>query len=168
MSKKLKELPIVHNTDRYYTDGSAYIGNRLGGYGVYGIMLDGTEWETNGFESDTTISRMEMYAVHLALKKGCINGRTFTVYSDSAMVVNSIVRGWLKKWVETKNIHERPNCDIWWKIYCELQNLQHQHIKFEIYHINGHRTEVEHPHVFGNHVADLLADYKNHPDYGKV
>lgn len=157
-----KELPPVPKTTRIYTDGSVYYKIKHGGWGVYMIMGNGSERFFKGRHNDTTISRMEMYAMSRALDL-CISfdkGEEVNIYSDSAMVVNSINKKWLDSWARSQFLG-RTNSDIWIPIHERLRQLKIKGVKVVIHHIRGHQTDTSHPHVFGNHVADLLADYKN-------
>lgn len=158
MSKRrqTKELPPVVEGVRVYTDGSAYTETRQGGWGVYIIFPDGQELFYSSKVEDTTISRMEMAAMLKAMevleRKGVENAN---IYSDSAMVVNSINKGWLKNWAREKFVG-RLNSDIWMPI----NDVLNRGLRVGVHHINGHLKDTSHPHIFGNSVADLLADYK--------
>lgn len=159
MSKRrqTKPLPPIETGFRIYTDGSAYTQTREGGWGVYVASPDGDDTFFKGRASDTTISRMEMYAMQRAIEL-IVEGNLYpaNIYSDSAMVVNSINKGWLNSWVREKFVG-RINSDIWEKINDGLSNCK----PIGIHHINGHLKNTDHPHVFGNSVADILADYKS-------
>ena len=83
------------------------------------------------------------------------------IYSDSQFVVNSIHKGWLSNWVRERFIG-RTNADIWKRIWSKLEILRKNKAEYEIHHMNGHLEDLNHPHIFGNNMADLLADYKQH------
>ncbi len=158
---------VIPNSLRIYTDGSAVVkNNRPGGWGVY--ITDGNGYE-NGFKGkaiETTVSRMEMVAMRVALDFGLshwnINNQKIMIYSDSQMVVRSINNGWLKQW-QRENFHNRVNSDIWIDIFNLWETIRKTKVNLTITHIRGHQKNLDNPHVFGNCVADGLADYKaNH------
>jgi ribonuclease HI len=108
LSQDLKNVVI-------YADG-ACIGNPgPGGYGV--VLLYGEHRrELSGGFRRTTNNRMEILAVIVglrALKQTC----SVTVHSDSEYVVNSMSRGWARRWQENgwmRTKKERAvNPDLW-------------------------------------------------------
>lgn len=163
MSKRrqTKPLPPDVSTTRIYTDGSAFTGTRQGGWGVYIALGDGEEKFLKGRAEDTTISRMEMLAMSKALDR-CLQfnkGTEVNIYSDSAMVVNSINKGWLNNWAR-QNFIGRINSDLWIPILERLRQLKIKGVGIVIHHINGHLKDTSNMHIFGNSVADILCDYK--------
>lgn len=171
-TKKIILPKFVPNTIRMYLDGSAihYRADirRVGGWGLY---LTGENIEDKGFkggEHNTTVSRMEMtamlFALNLSLEyfnNGDYCGQPIKIYSDSQMVVRSINLRWLNNWVREKFIG-RINSDIWIKIWEALVKLNKSKVDYEIIHMSGHQKNLDNPHVLGNNIADLLADYKQH------
>ena len=173
MASKTRKIilpEVIPNTMRLYLDGSAihYKANpdQIGGWGVY--QTDGKAF-SKGFKCgarDTTVSRMEMSAMDYALGltiKHFEEGNTMPmkIYSDSQMVVRSILLGWLKNWVRERFVN-RLNADIWRKIWDKLEKLRSMRVDYTIEHMNGHLEDLEHPHIFGNHMADGFADYKQY------
>jgi ribonuclease HI len=97
-----------------YTDG-ACIGNPgPGGYGVVMLHDKHRKEFSRGFRL-TTNNRMEILACIVglrALKEPC----AVTLYSDSQYVINSMSKGWARRW--RKNNWKRddqpvPNADLW-------------------------------------------------------
>lgn len=160
--KQTKVLPPDTYTHRIYTDGSAYTGTRQGGWGVYQVYEDGSDKFFNGKVDNTTISRMEMKAMSKALDL-CLqfnSGEEVNIYSDSAMVVNSINNRWIYNW-ERSRFAGRINSDIWIPILERLKQLKKKRVIVTIHHINGHLKNTDNMHVFGNSVADILCNYKD-------
>lgn len=145
------------NKVRIYTDGSAYKGK--GGWGVYLVNGKDEEFYKGRTPENTTISRMEMSAMLKALELA-LRFKFVDIYSDSQMVVNSINKGWLFRW-ERDGLELRKNNDIWKDIIIAFRKLKKNRVNFTIHHINGHGLDNSDPHVFGNNVADILANYKN-------
>lgn len=161
-AEEVSKIPPDVDTIRIYTDGSATVhNNRAGGWGVYIVFPDGSEKIFKGREINTTVSRMEMKAVLKALEwsGGLPMTTKVNLYSDSAMVVNSINKGWLKRWHIDKYVN-RPNADIWVKIYRQIESNLDSIINVRLHHINGHQKDLSNMHIFGNNMADLLANYK--------
>lgn len=146
-----------------FTDGSAIVkGERLGGVGVYLTEGNNEHFISKGYKN-TTISRMEMRALLYAIKKVPIGVRThLQVYSDSQFVVNSFIKGWLDNW-KKENFLGRTNSDLWKEIVEAID--QRSNMKFKITHTRGHLKDLNDPIVYGNNVADLLANYKNFNEY---
>ena len=141
-----------------YTDGSCNVKTRNGGAGVY-ILIDGKEKFISIGYNETTISRMEMTAVLLAIKEFPENiSGELLIYSDSQFVVNSFNKGWLKSWI-LSDFENRVNSDIWREIVLELINRPK--MIFKIVHTRGHQSDISNDINYGNSVADILANYKN-------
>tara|TARA_R110000851_G_scaffold308705_4_gene467731 strand:+ start:987 stop:1508 length:522 start_codon:yes stop_codon:yes gene_type:complete len=151
-----------------YTDGSAitHLVNvkRYGGWSLYITDHKDEHIGFHGGAENTTISRMEQEAMNRALEfliKRVNSGenRPIHIYSDSQFVVNSINKGWLSNWNREKFI-ARANADIWKRVWGNLEKLRLMKSVYTIHHIRGHQKDLTKPHVFGNNVADVLADYK--------
>lgn len=91
-----------------FTDGSSLGNPGPGGFGAI-IKYDDQTQIVKGGAADTTNNRMEMSAViaglfwvheHLPEVKMC------TVYSDSSLVIQSLIQGWKRK----------KNTDLWEKM----------------------------------------------------
>ncbi len=147
-----------------YTDGSCYHKTKKGGLGVY--LTDGTnEWYISEGYAPTTISRMEGIAIIRALEffqpKLKID---LTIISDSEFIIKAFNLGWLSKWNFT-DFQGIKNKDIWKKIIVLLRERKHWEIQFK--HIRGHQKDIQDFDVFGNNIADILADYKNFKNFKK-
>lgn len=128
---------------RIYTDGACSGNPGPGGWAV--VFNKNEECETLcGSEENTTNNRMELLAVIKALEKikeekrdnKLKNYSSFEIYSDSAYVVNAIVKGWLYAWKlngwRTSRGEEIKNKDLWNVLY----DLLFEGIKF--IKIKGH------------------------------
>jgi len=98
-----------------YTDGSCLRNPGPGGYGII-LEYDGKKTEKSGGFRNTTNNRMELLAAIVALeslKEKC----QVTIYTDSEYLVNSMTRGWAKKWQANKWVKsdKKPaiNPDLW-------------------------------------------------------
>lgn len=144
-----------------FCDGSCYWKLRKGGSGVY-IQWDGNEYFIQQGYENTTISRCELRAILLALN--ALNNKKpliVIIWSDSQYVVNgmkSIVD------IASKNFEGIENQDLWRKVYDELKRLE-KRVRVRINWTPGHGKDMNDPIVFGNAVADLLADYKQFDSY---
>ncbi|MBP7735446.1 MAG: ribonuclease HI [Spirochaetes bacterium] len=119
-----------------YADGSCKNNPGPGGYGIIQIA-NGEEKEITGGYRYTTNNRMELMAVIVALEN--IDNKDFPViiYTDSQYVVNSINKGWAKKWKANnwikKDGNPALNRDLWEKLLLILNNLD-----VSFYWIMGH------------------------------
>lgn len=144
-----------------FCDGSCYWKLRKGGSGVYIQWNDNEYFIQQGYEN-TTISRCELRAILLALN--ALNNKKpliVIIWSDSQYVVNgmkSIVD------IASKNFEGIENQDLWRKVYDELKRLE-KRVRVRINWTPGHEKDMNDPIVFGNAVADLLADYKQFDSY---
>lgn len=141
MKENLKTVEI-------YTDGACLGNPGPGGFGVV-LRYSGHEKEISGGFADTTNNRMELQGVIsglLSLKEPC----AVTLYSDSQYLVNSIEKGWAKKWRENgwRKADKSPalNKDLWE----ELLNLLKNH-EVKIVWVKGHAGHPE------NERCDTLA-----------
>lgn len=123
-----------------FTDGSAYHGDRSGGWAWVAIDAHGNECHDSGPASDTTISQMELEAPKDALRwlwhnyGACV----VAVYADSEYVVlgcNDPTRKRLK------------NQDFWERL--DFAIALHERVEF--IHVKGHSTSKY------NGLADELA-----------
>lgn len=133
MSKELKKVTI-------YTDGGCIRNPGPGGYGV--VLLHGKHRkELSGGFRFTTNNRMEIMAAIVglrALKTKC----RVTIYTDSQYLVNSIMKGWAKRWRAKgwmRNKTEKAlNPDLWE----QLLDLCDRH-KVKFVWVRGHAGNRE-------------------------
>lgn len=144
-----------------FCDGSCYWKTKKGGIGVYMIYDDDEFFISKGYKK-TTIGRCEMRAFLTAiqsLRKDI--PITATVYSDSQYVVKGLTEN-LRNWIDN-NWKGCANIDLWKKIVEELNERKKLRVRIKWH--PGHRKELDNPIVYGNAVADVLADYKNFTEY---
>ncbi|MEG0457425.1 MAG: ribonuclease HI [Oscillospiraceae bacterium] len=129
-----------------YTDGSCLGNPGAGGWGAI-LRYKENEKELSGGEILTTNNRMELTAVIKALQ--CLKEKCdVTIHSDSKYFIDSIEKGWAKKWqqngwMRTKK-DEALNSDLW-KILLPLiekHNVTLQWIKGHNGHIENERCDV--------------------------
>ena len=123
-----------------YTDGGAIMNPGPGGYGV--VLLSGKErQEYSGGFRFTTNNRMELTACIVGLKTLKTKSRV-VLYSDSKYVVDSIIKGWAKRWWANRWIRNKrekvENHDLW----RQLLRLCDQH-EVEIVWVPGHAGNPE-------------------------
>lgn len=141
-----------------YTDGSCTTkGRKCGGFGVY--LTAGESYVTlrRGYWNTTT-TRMEMMAVFEAL---CMIDpdvpTNVKIISDSQFVVNAFKCGWLQQW-RMNGWQGVKNPELWNKILKTIASRPK--MKFQIVWTPGHQTGLGDTTVFGNNIADALANYK--------
>jgi ribonuclease HI len=125
-----------------YTDGACLGNPGPGGYGV--VLLHGKDRKefSRGFRL-TTNNRMEMLACIVGLqtlKEPC----AVTLYSDSQYVINSMTKGWAKRWKKNKwkrNGEDVPNADLGEKM---LDLCDKHKVKFNW--VRGHSGNKENEH----------------------
>lgn len=131
-----------------YTDGSCINNPGKGGYGVV-LMYKNHRKELSGGFRLTTNNRMEIMATIIALealKEKC----RVELYTDSQYVVDSIMKGWAKKWQRNgwkRNKREKAkNADLWEKLLslCDRHDVNFIWVK-------GHSGNKE------NEICDTLA-----------
>ncbi len=123
-----------------YTDGGALGNPGKGGYGA--ILVYGEHRkEVSGGYQHTTNNRMEMMACIKALellKEPC----DVTVYSDSKYLVDSITKGWARRWQANnwkRNKKDKAeNIDLWEVL---LEQLDKHQVVFQW--VKGHSGHPE-------------------------
>lgn len=161
-----------------YTDGSAI--NTKPYYGGFGVLISEENCPFRALSLgfiNTTVGRMEIMAVlYLLDSMPKDEDIDLIIYSDSQYVVNSFEAGWLKKWSKNgwKNTSgDVKNQDLWKRILSIVSDKKR--LKFQLVHQKGHvydkakkadKKELLKDHkIFGNKIADGLADYKRHETY---
>lgn len=153
------QLERINNMNKniveIFTDGSCNYKNRLGGIGVY-MRYDKYEKKIKMGYKDTSIGRMELKAVIVALNNlKNIDKYHFYIYSDSQYVVRSI-NLWMNKWV-LNGWRGIKNTDLWAEFLCEYKKFNMERLHF--IHVKGH-TNKENRLSLGNEIADVLSSYK--------
>lgn len=97
-----------------------------------------------GNKKETTNNEMELTAVYMALVKSLKNKyKQVTIYSDSAYVVNAIIKGWLQNWHnngwKTKEGNPIKNRLIWEKMY---RLIYEKGMSVRMYRIKGHDNNI--------------------------
>lgn len=125
---------------KIYTDGACSGNPGPGGYGVVMLYNSNRKELSEGFKL-TTNNRMEVLAVIRGLenlKQPC----NVILYSDSKYVVNSIEKGWAKKWRannwKRNKTEMASNIDLWIKLL-ELLNIH----KVKFVWVKGHDSNIE-------------------------
>ncbi len=125
-----------------FTDGGCKGNPGPGGYGVV-LIYGNYRKELSGGYSLTTNNRMELTACIAGLKvlkEPC----KVTIYSDSKYVVDSISKGWAKKWKKNgwkRNPKEKAENSDLWEILLDLCS-QHE-VYFEWVKAHAGNTENE-------------------------
>lgn len=111
-----------------YTDGACSGNPGKGGWGAILIFGD-VKKEISGFAEKTTNNQMELTAPIEALKllkRPC----KVKLYSDSAYLINTFAKGWLKNWKKngwkTADHKDVKNKDLWVQIdrFNQMHNIE--------------------------------------------
>jgi ribonuclease HI len=126
--KKSRKVKVI-----IYTDGGCINNPGPGGYGV--VLLYGKKRkELSAGYRNTTNNRMEIMACIeglKALKYPC----SVTLYSDSQYVVNSIEKGWAKRWKRKgwmrNQVDPAENADLWAQLLdlCETHDVEFKWVR---------------------------------------
>lgn len=147
-----------------FTDGSCYAKDpcKRGGFGVY-IQYKGKEYSYRKGYTHTTISRMELRAIHKALTLIKTDKPVSVfIYSDSQYAVN-MIQSKIFEWQNNLLENHFENSDLLNLIFTEVKN--HPLMRLKLRWIRGHGKDYEDPITRGNFIADYLADYKTQKDY---
>ena len=137
-----------------YTDGSSRGNPGAGGWGMIVMNEEGSEilFLEHDTENPTTNNRMELKAMICALGYAESHPQDqFTIYSDSAYVVNSCNQ-WMRNWAangwRNSKKQEVENIDCMKAIWSYISR---PFFNAEIIKCNGHAGEL------GNELADAIA-----------
>lgn len=146
---------IVNKTIIAYTDGSAHVGSKLGGIGVY-MKYGGKEITISKGFSNTKTGRMEIRAAIIAMQT--IKDKSFKllIHTDSQYLCNSIEKGWVYNW-EREGLEYRVNGELWKLFLEEYRKFPKGNIEFKW--VKGHVG------IDGNERADRAANYKQFTEY---
>ena len=148
-----------------YTDGSCKGDGSYGGMGVY-VVVDGCEEVTlrRGY-LNTTTPRMEMRALLEAVRMvNPLLPVKLTVCVDSQFVANAFLKGWLSKW-RMAGYTGVANADLWRAIVREIDSRRL--MRFNVRWVRGHGKDLNDDNVYGNSIADRLADCNTQDSYVK-
>ena len=131
-----------------YTDGSSLGNPGPGGYGAVLRYNSHTKELSGGFRC-TTNNRMEVLAAIEALE-ALIQPCSVTLHTDSQYLVNSVTKGWARRWQRNgwmRNKKEKAiNPDLWERLLTLLKTHQ-----VEFVWVRGHAGNA------GNERCDHLA-----------
>lgn len=119
---------MKNNEVTIYTDGSSLGNPGPGGWAAV-MLFGGKRKEISGGYNLTTNNRMEILAVieALAALKQEYKGKII-IHSDSALLVNSINKGWLTSWQRNgwKKADKKPvlNQDLWTRLLPLLKHFK--------------------------------------------
>jgi ribonuclease HI len=123
-----------------YTDGSSLTNPGPGGYGAVLLYPDRRKELSGGYRL-TTNNRMELMACIMALRS-LESDEPVELYCDSRYVVDSISKGWAKRWKSKrwKRDRDQPveNADLW----AQLLELLDSH-KVDFHWLAGHAGHKE-------------------------
>jgi ribonuclease HI len=139
-----------------YTDGSCLGNPGPGGYGII-IVSDGWTEEISGGFRRTTNNRMELLAAIIALESVKTDSAV-TVYTDSQYLVNSINKGWAKKWNDNHWVKSDKKTALNPDLWDRLLKLCQKH-RVEFVWIRGH-----HNHPKNDRCDKLATDAARKPD----
>lgn len=142
-----------------WADGSCVKNPGPGGYGII-FKYQEHKWEKAGGFRCTTNNRMEITGVLVALESLPAKCKVI-VFSDSQYVVNSMTKGWAKRWKSEgwikKGGKKVPNADLWQK----MLNLCAKH-KVEFKWVKGHDGSPENERC--DQMAQFAARQPNLPE----
>ena len=129
-----------------YTDGACSGNPGKGGYGSI-LKCGGKRKELSGGYRHTTNNRMEMLGAIVAMKALKFPCRV-KLYTDSKYVLDSITKGWAKKWQSNgwrKADKKRAlNTDLWEELLelCDLHDIRMIWVKGHDGNIENERCDV--------------------------
>jgi len=145
-----------------WTDGSGtYKFDKKGGIGIYIVHNKQEIFIRKGFKN-TTVYRMEVMALLFALKYLPKETKKAFIYIDNKAVSGAISERWLWKWKRQK-FEGRKSADLWKQILKEIE--KRPNLKLHVSHVHGHQKDISNKVIFGNHVADILANYHTQKSY---
>lgn len=129
-----------HQAVALFTDGSAWTGDRIGGWAWFALWEEDKESQDNGWATDTTSQRMELMAwIHgLNAIERELGSCHVLVYSDSEYVGLGAM---------DKSRARRKNKDLWPILDFSIE----KHVEVEFIHVKGHRDSLY------NNLVDRLA-----------
>lgn len=130
----------------FYTDGACSGNPGAGGWAYVEVVPCSSGLKTSietGGKKETTNNEMELTAAYKALVKALKEKAIkVTIYSDSAYVVNAIIRGWLRNWYnngwKTKEGKPIKNKHIWEKMH---KLIYEKKLQVNIVKVKGHKGD---------------------------
>lgn len=120
---------------KLYTDGACSGNPGPGGYGCVLIYKENQKELSRSFY-DTTNNRMELFAIIQGLKSLKMPCEV-TVYSDSALCVDTMNNGWIENWQKngwkTSKKEDVKNVDLWKALLIEMERHKVEFVK-----VKGH------------------------------
>jgi ribonuclease HI len=140
-------------------DSAEVVGN--GGYGVV-ISVNGERIEefSGGF-SNTTNARMDIIGIMEGLKR-IQEPSKITVYLTNGNVIDTLTKGWLKKWKKT-GFKDKKHVDLWIELDKILASNSHS-ISFQHSRIIKHTNDFKQAEALGKTMSskkNLPNDLKN-------
>jgi ribonuclease HI len=124
-----------------YTDGSASVKDRTGGYAWKIVVEEGVEVIGGGSEIDTTISRMELMAAISALEYITAHIDSALLYPTVVLVISDsehVVLGF-----NIKTRARKKNTDLWDRLERAAENFDLVHFE----HVKGHAGHADNEEV---------------------
>lgn len=146
-----------------WTDGSCTTkDDRKGGIGVY-LLADGCEVALRRGYWNTTTPRMEQRALIAAVQMINVDIPTdVLIWCDSKFIVEAIMNGGVRQW-RADGWKGVANVELWKEFVTEVE--KRRKMRLCVRHINGHQKDLLNPVIYGNNVADALADYHTQDSY---
>lgn len=146
-----------------WTDGSCTTkDDRKGGMGVY-LLCEGCEIALRRGYWNTTTPRMEMRALIAAVQMVTDEMPTdVLIWCDSKFIVEAIMNGGVRQW-RADSWKGVANVELWKDFVTEVD--KRRKMRLCVRHINGHQKDLLNPVIYGNNVADALADYRTQDSY---
>ena len=146
-----------------WTDGSCTTkDDRKGGMGVY-LLADGCEVALRRGYWNTTTPRMEQRALIAAVQMINVDIPTdVLIWCDSKFIVEAIMNGGVRQW-RADGWKGVANVELWKEFVTEVE--KRRKMRLCVRHINGHQKDLLNPVIYGNNVADALADYHTQDSY---
>lgn len=137
---------------KIYTDGACSENPGPGGWAVTFNNKKEIK-ELSGYEVKTTNNRMELTAIVEAMENIIDDtlDRYYSLYSDSAYVINSINNKWVDKWQkngwETTRGEEIKNVDLWLRFIEARKCLRRMRVDITFLKVKGHSGDTFNEYV---------------------
>ena len=128
---------------RIFTDGACSGNPGPGGWATLLLLPEGNKM-ISGHAVETTNNRMELLAVVKALFYGMTDYKynEIEIHSDSAYVVNAVMKDWLSVWQangwKTSNKEAVKNSDLWKRLLSYMETAQRADVTVKFVKVKGH------------------------------